>query len=99
MASTVVQFRIDSELKTEAQNIFENLGLDLATAIRIFLKRSIKDKGIPFSMSEKTAQNYVSLEEGRKAFYALRAEAAKNGLQDMTLEEINDEIQAYREGH
>lgn len=99
MASTVVQFRVDSELKTEAQNIFENLGLDLATAIRIFLKRSIKDKGIPFSMSEKTAQNYVSLEEGRKAFYALRDEAAKNGLQDMTLEEINDEIQAYRKGH
>ncbi len=99
MASTVVQFRIDSELKTEAQNIFENLGLDLATAIRIFLKRSIKDKGIPFSMNEKTTENYVSLEEGRKAFYALRDEAAKNGLQDMTLEEINDEIQAYRKGH
>lgn len=99
MASTVVQFRIDSELKTEAQNIFENLGLDLATAIRIFLKRSIKDKGIPFSMNEKTTENFVSLEEGRKAFYALRDEAAKNGLQDMTLEEINDEIQAYREGH
>ena len=99
MASTVVQFRIDSELKTEAQNIFENLGLDLATAIRIFLKRSIKDKGIPFSMNEKITENFVSLEEGRKAFYALRDEAVKNGLQDMTLEEINDEIQAYREGH
>lgn len=99
MASTVVQFRIDSELKTEAQNIFENLGLDLATAIRIFLKRSIKDKGIPFSMNEKNAQEFVSLEEGRNAFYALRDEAAKNGLQNMTLEEINDEIQAYREGH
>ena len=30
------------------------------------------------------------------AFYALRAEAEKNGLQDMSLDEINEEIRLAR---
>ena len=38
MASSVVQFRIDDDLKDQAAEIFDKLGLDLSTAIRIFLK-------------------------------------------------------------
>ena len=34
---------------------------------------------------------------GLEAFYALRAEAQKNGLQEMTLDEINEEIRLARE--
>ena len=36
--------------------------------------------------------------KGLLAFYALRAEARRNGLTDMTLEEINEEIRAVRRG-
>ena len=36
--------------------------------------------------------------EGKKAFYQLREEARINGIQDMTLDEINSEISAYRSG-
>ena len=35
---------------------------------------------------------------GRRAFWALREEAKKNGLTGMTLEEINEEIRAARRG-
>ena len=38
----------------------------------------------------------ISLEEGRHAFYRLREEANANGIQDMTLDEINAEIDAVR---
>ncbi|MEE0885436.1 MAG: type II toxin-antitoxin system RelB/DinJ family antitoxin [Treponema sp.] len=31
-------------------SIFEQLGLDLPTAFRIFLKKSVEERGIPFSM-------------------------------------------------
>lgn len=39
MASTLVQIRVDEYLKNEASDIFERLGLDLPTAIRVFLKK------------------------------------------------------------
>ncbi len=51
MATSIVQFRIEEELKAQATEIYEKLGLDLSTALRIFLKRSVAVKGIPFSMT------------------------------------------------
>ena len=93
MASTLVQIRIDENLKNEATSIFEQLGLDLPTAIRMFLKKSVEESGIPFSLK---VEKKVSLEEGRKAFYRLRKDAKKQGLQDMSLEEINKEVKEYR---
>ena len=51
MSTSVVQFRIDDELKEQATEIYEKLGLDLSTAMRIFLKRSVAVKGLPFGMT------------------------------------------------
>ena len=51
MATSVVQFRIDDELKEQATEIYDKLGLDLSTAIRIFLKRSVAVRGLPFCMT------------------------------------------------
>ena len=94
MASTLVQIRVDEDLKNEATDIFERLGLDLPTAIRVFLKKSVEESGIPFNMK---IDKKVSLKQGQKAFKQLRKEAKKNGLQDMSLDEINAEIKAYRQ--
>lgn len=44
----LVQFRVDDKTKQEATAIFEKLGIDLSTALRMFLKRSIIMGGIPF---------------------------------------------------
>ena len=51
MSTSIVQFRIDDDLKAQATEIYEKLGLDLSTALRIFLKRSVAVRGIPFSMT------------------------------------------------
>ena len=51
MATSIVQFRIEDDLKAQATEIYEKLGLDLSTALRIFLKRSVAVRGIPFSMT------------------------------------------------
>ena len=50
MASILVQIRVDEKLKDDAAAVYENLGLDLSTAVRIFFKRSVAENGIPFSM-------------------------------------------------
>lgn len=95
MASTLVQIRVDEDLKNEATDIFERLGLDLPTAIRVFLKKSVEESGIPFSLKVDPAKK--SLKKGMKAFNALRKEAKKKGLQDMSLDEINADIKQYRQ--
>ena len=50
MATAVLQTRIDTEMKTEAESLFESLGLDITTAIRLFLKQAINQQRIPFGI-------------------------------------------------
>ena len=95
MASTLVQIRVDEDLKNEATSIFEQLGLDLPTAFRIFLKKSIEERGIPFNMKISTEKK--NLKQAEKLLKKANKEAKKNGIQDMSLDEINAEIKAYRQ--
>lgn len=48
MPSTNVNIRIDIETKKEAEELFDSLGIKMTTAINIFLKQAIREKGIPF---------------------------------------------------
>ena len=50
MAISVMQFRVDDELKAQATAVCENLGIDLPTALRMFMKRTVLVNGIPFSI-------------------------------------------------
>lgn len=54
MASCLIQLRVDEKMKKDATEVFDKLGLDLSSAIRIFLARAIQDEGIPFSMVLKS---------------------------------------------
>ncbi len=91
MATSIVQFRIDDDLKAEATAIYDKLGIDLSTAMRMFLKRSVLENGIPFPMTLDKEQNTAM-----QAVKELNEQAIKNGVSDMTLDEINAEISAYR---
>ena len=92
MASSLVQVRVDEKIKSDADQIFERLGIDLPTAVRIFLARAVMEKGIPFSMKLPT-QAPSDIVDAMKATSA----AAENaGVADMTLDEINAEIALVR---
>ena len=43
-----LQLRVDKDLKEEAENILEKVGIEMPTAIRMFLKRLVLEGGIPF---------------------------------------------------
>lgn len=93
MATSVVQFRVEDDLKLEATAIYEKLGIDLSTAIRMFLKRSVMENGIPFSM---TLDREYHSGYAMQAVGELNMQAKRNGVSDMSLEDINAEITAYR---
>lgn len=94
MANSLIQLRVDEKLKTEATDIYERLGLDLPTAIRIFLTRSVEERGIPFNMKLKD-DNYRA-EAAVRAMREMSKTAEAIGVADMTLDEINAEIYAVR---
>lgn len=50
MATAVLQTRVDTETKLEAESLFNSLGLDITTAIRLFLRQSINQQRIPFDI-------------------------------------------------
>jgi len=43
-----LQIRVDKALRNQAQQIASDLGMDLTTAVRIFLKQLVNNKGLPF---------------------------------------------------
>ena len=50
MATAILQTRVDTETKKEAEVLFNSLGLDIPTAIRLFLKQAINQQKIPFDI-------------------------------------------------
>lgn len=48
--NTSMTIRMNSEVKKEAQEIFASLGMDMTTAINIFLRQAIQHHGLPFEV-------------------------------------------------
>ncbi len=69
-----IQIRIDEKEKKSAKKIFEKLGLDMSSAIKLFLKQTTLRKGLPFLL---LTENGLTLEEEDKIIKA--AEEAKKG--------------------
>ena len=49
-----VQIRMNSELKTDVENLYCSLGTSFAEAVRIFAQQSLREGGMPFTPSLKT---------------------------------------------
>ena len=50
MAMKNLNIRIDEDLKTKAEDVFSELGMNMTTALTIFLKTSVRYGGIPFEL-------------------------------------------------
>ena len=76
MATTNLNIRTDADIKAAAEQLFNELGLNLTTAVNMFLRQAIRTGGIPLevqlnSPNEVTA---AAIAEGRQL---LRDNAAK----------------------
>ena len=65
MASANINVRVDGDVKSQAQDVFSSLGMDMSTAINIFLRQAIRKKGIPFELvTEPTNKRRISPQFG-----------------------------------
>ncbi|WP_295156859.1 type II toxin-antitoxin system RelB/DinJ family antitoxin [uncultured Brachyspira sp.] len=60
MPKIIMQIEIDDELKKNADELFNELGLDTNTAINIFLKKSISNQSIPFRIKRNKKYNFYN---------------------------------------
>ena len=67
MATTNLNIRTDKEIKEAAEKIYSSLGLNMTTAINMFLRASIRESGIPFDLklNVPSDETIKAIEEGR----------------------------------
>jgi len=51
---TSITIRTDKEIKKEAQKLLSDLGLDMSTAVNMFLRQIIQKNGLPFNVTLNT---------------------------------------------
>lgn len=67
MEATNLNIRCDKAVKNEAESIFAELGLNMSTAVNMFLRSAIREHGIPFSLrlDESNETTIAAIDEGR----------------------------------
>ena len=53
-----IQLRIDYEEKKAAQEVLEGLGLNFSSAIKLFLKQTVREQRLPFDVSLAPVSKY-----------------------------------------
>ena len=91
MAQATFSIRMDEELKKKFDKLCTEFGMNATTAFNIFARAVVRERKIPFEI--KANEEEELLQEGRIVLNAL---AKKRGIQDMSLKEINEEINLAR---
>ena len=55
----IVQVRVDKELKEQVSQIFDLIGIDIPTAVRMFFKATVREKGLPFDTNVSSQMEAV----------------------------------------
>lgn len=63
--TTNLNIRMDKNLKKQAEELFAEFGINMTTAINMFLKQSVRQRGIPFELTLNTpnAETIAAMQE------------------------------------
>ena len=86
--------RVDEELKRNFDYLCDQFGLTNSAALCIFMRAVVRERRIPFEIKAESEEEIR--QRGWAAFQRMREQAIASGAEDMTLEEINEEISAVR---
>ena len=67
MSTCTLQVRLDADLRKEADELFTRAGMDLSSAVRLFLRQSVIRRRLPFDVvTEDSGPFWAEQGEGRK---------------------------------
>lgn len=93
MSKVSTNISIDAETKAQAQVMLADLGMDLSTAVNIFLRQMLYEGGIPFAIT-RDVPNKVTMEAMKEAQEMLRSpeKYQKYDNVDSMVEDILNEV-------
>ena len=94
MAQSTFSVRMDESLKNQFDTLCQDFGMNMTTAINVFARAVVRQRRIPFEIASPDLQ--VTRSGALQAFQTLRNQAKNNGVSDLSLDEINDEIDKAR---
>ena len=94
MAQATFSVQMEENLKRQFDGLCQEFGMNTATAINVFARAVVRERRIPFEI----ASSEVTRDGAMQVFKELRREAKERGAADMTLDEINREIDFARQG-
>ena len=94
MGQTAFTIRMDADIKKRFDELCKDFGMSANTAFNIFARAVIKQERIPFDVE---SENQAKLQRAWEAMERMRASAVANGVADMPMEDIDEEIRKYRE--
>ncbi len=93
---TSMTIRVDEQLKQSFDILCDEFGLSNSAALNLFMKAVVRERKIPFEIKAESESDIRK--QGWDAFLRMRESAQNAGVGDITLEEINEEIAAVRDG-
>ena len=89
MSTTNINVRVDAALKQEAEALFNDLGLNMSSAITMFLRSAVSHNGIPFEVKRMTpnAETQAALAE----YQAMKSDPNRY-KRYATFDELADEV-------
>ena len=93
---TSMTIRVDKDLKSSFDKLCDQFGLSNTAALSLFMKAVVRERRIPFEIKADSEEEIRK--KGWDAFMRMRESAAANGVAGLSLEEINGEIGAVRNG-
>ena len=96
--TTNLSILVDSNLKDEADHVFNSLGMNLNTAITVFLRQAVRQKKIPFEIALNSVNDGRStkLSDTKASSEQTRQDSIQYVADMLTMEEIEAEIAKER---
>ena len=92
MAQTNISIRIDEKLKQQFDRLCDELGLTMSSLINVFIKRTVREQGLPFALSiyDYNQETQKAIEEVEKGIGLSKRYADLDEMfKDMDLENDN----------
>jgi DNA-damage-inducible protein J len=86
--SKTIQIRVDETLKSNIEELFSSLGLDISTAVRMFFSAALREQGLPFEVhryNEETIQAIEDAMVGRDLYGPFHT--AEEAIESMLMDE------------
>lgn len=93
--TTSMNLRVDKNLKKEAETLFDKLGINMTTAINIFLRQAVRNQGIPFPVTVNNEYSNIPAFKGSSKSYANYEEYVASSLREADMKVAEGTMKYY----